>query len=283
MKTGIIDVGGGFRGIYAAGVLDYCMAQDITFDLAIGISAGSANLITFAAHQPGRCYRFFTQYGLRREYAGVGNFVKKKTFIDMDYVYSTLSNTGGEDPLDYAAFASNPMEFYVIAARAETGEPQYFAKQDIPQDDYSVMKASCAIPGVCHPYYVQGVPYFDGAVGDPVPIRKAFDLGCDRVVLLLTKPEDTIRTPDKDERLAKLIHHRYPAAAESLCLRAQRYNEGVALAKQYAQEGKVLIVAPDDTCGVSTLTRDAEKLDRLYRKGVADGTKIADFLAYPRA
>ena len=38
MKTGIVDVGGGLRGIYAAGVLDYCMDQGIHFDLGIGVS-----------------------------------------------------------------------------------------------------------------------------------------------------------------------------------------------------------------------------------------------------
>ena len=84
MKTGIIDVGGGFRGVYAAGVLDYCMDRSIHFDLGIGISAGSANLITFAANQPRRCLRFFTEYGMRKEYAGVGNFIRKKSYIDMD-------------------------------------------------------------------------------------------------------------------------------------------------------------------------------------------------------
>lgn len=45
-KIGIVDVGGGYRGVYAAGVLDYCMEQKISFDLAIGVSAGSANLIS---------------------------------------------------------------------------------------------------------------------------------------------------------------------------------------------------------------------------------------------
>ena len=43
MRTGIVDVGGGLRGIYAAGILDYCMVQDIRFDCCIGVSAGSAN------------------------------------------------------------------------------------------------------------------------------------------------------------------------------------------------------------------------------------------------
>ena len=35
MKTGIVDVGGGMRGIFAAGVFDYCMDQGICFDLVI--------------------------------------------------------------------------------------------------------------------------------------------------------------------------------------------------------------------------------------------------------
>ena len=43
-KIGVIDVGGGLRGIYAAGVFDWCMAHNVRFDYGIGISAGSANL-----------------------------------------------------------------------------------------------------------------------------------------------------------------------------------------------------------------------------------------------
>lgn len=49
MKTGVVDAGGGFRGIYAVGVLDYCMEHGIRFDLGIGVSAGSANLASYAA------------------------------------------------------------------------------------------------------------------------------------------------------------------------------------------------------------------------------------------
>lgn len=47
MKTGVVDVGGGLRGIYAAGVLDYCMDHGIRFDLGIGVSTGSANLASY--------------------------------------------------------------------------------------------------------------------------------------------------------------------------------------------------------------------------------------------
>ena len=278
MKIGVIDVGGGYRGIYAAGVLDYCMDQNITFDLGIGISAGSANLASYAAGQKGRNYRFYTEYGFRKQYASLGNFIRKHSYIDMDYVYGTLSNHDGESPLNYPAIRDNPMEFFVVAADAVTGQAKYFGKEDIAADNYDVFKASSSIPFFCPPYEIKGVPYYDGALGDPVPVEKAFELGCDRVVVLLTKPENILRNSKKDERLAAGIRKKYPLATERLCERAQCYNEEVALAQKYAKQGKVLIVAPDDTCGVDTLTKDKQALRKLYEMGYADGKKITDFL-----
>ena len=140
------------------------------------------------------------------------------------------------------------------------------------------MKASSAIPFVCHPYDVGDTVYYDGALGDTIPIQKAFELGCDRVVLLLTLPLDTVRTANKDCKLAARIRKKYPLAAEKLEQRAENYNKGTALAKRMAVDGKVLIVAPDDTCGVSTLSRDANALHSLYEKGYQDGKQISDYL-----
>lgn len=278
MKTGLVDVGGGFRGVYACGVLDYCLDENIRFDLGVGVSAGSANIASFIAGQRGRNYLFYTEYGLRKQYAGLGNFIRKRSFIDMDYVYGTLSNHDGENPLDYAALRESPMEFLVVAANAVTGETKYFDKSDIRQDDYDVFKASSSIPFICRPYLIGGAPYYDGALGDPVPVEKAFERGCGRVVVLLTKPEAVPRTSEQDEKLAARIQKKYPIAAQRLRERARRYNEGVALAREYAKQGKALIVAPDDTCGVSTLSRDPADMRRLYGKGYADGEKIKRFL-----
>lgn len=278
MKTGIVDVGGGFRGVYACGVLDYCLDQKIQFDLGIGVSAGSANLASFLAGQRGRNLTFYTEYGLRKQYASVGNFIRKGSFIDMDYVYGTLSDHDGENPLDYEAMRENPMEFIIVAVNAETGEAKYFDKRDIRQDDYNVFKASSSIPFVCRPYFIQGTPYYDGTLGDPVPVEKAFASGCDRVIVLLTKPENVLRTPGQDEKLAARIRKKYPKAAEKLRQRANVYNAGVALAQEYARQGKALIVAPADTCDVSTLSRDPANMKRLYDKGYADGAKIKAFM-----
>ncbi len=278
MKTGIIDVGGGLRGIYAVGIFDFCMDRNIRFDVGIGVSAGSANLSSFASGQRGRNFKFYTEYAFRSRYMSLGNFIFKGSFVDLDYVYGTLSNSDGEYPLDYPTLRDDGMDFRVVATDAVTGRAKYFDKSDIVQDDYGIMKASSAIPFVCRPYEINGVPYFDGALGDPVPVAKAFELGCDRVILILTKPEAEIRSPKNDEKVADRIRKKYPAAADSLCKRAERYNEGVALAQKYAREGKALILSPDDTCGVDTLKKSRRSLLRLYDKGYGDALKIPEFL-----
>lgn len=278
MKTGIIDVGGGLRGVYAAGVLDHCMDQRITLDCCIGVSAGSANLISYLAGQRGRNYHFYADYAFRREYMGPGNFLHNGAYINMDYIYGTLSNSGGESPLDYAAFAGNPAQLFVVAAQAVSGKVKYFDKRDVMQDDYRILCASCCIPGFNPPYEIGGTAYFDGALADPVPVQKALDEGCERIVLLLTKPADMPRDPRRDLPLIHLLKRRYPMAAYQLSKRAQRYNAGVELARALQEEGRALIIAPEDTEGVDTLTRNRDAIHRLYERGLRDGEQISRWL-----
>jgi predicted patatin/cPLA2 family phospholipase len=278
MKNGVVDVGGGLRGIYAAGVFDYCLDTGIRFDYCIGVSAGSANVTSYLAGQNGRNYRFYYDYSFRKKYMSPRNLILKGSYIDLDYIYGTLSNADGEDPLDFDAFRNNPAEFRVVATEAKTGNVKYFNRSDINQDDYGILKASSALPVVCRPYAVGKTLYFDGALGDAVPVKKAFEDGCDRVVVILTRPENTPRSPEKDVKLAKSLRRKYPVAAEKLCLRAKQYNENVIYAQNLAKQKKVLIVAPDDITGVDTLSKNREALQRLYKKGYHDAEKIRAFL-----
>lgn len=278
MKTGIVDVGGGLRGVYAAGIFDYCLENDILFDLCIGVSAGSANVTSYMAGQKKRNYLFYTEYPFRKEYMSIQNFVRKKSYIDMDYLYGTLSNSDGENPLDYQKIKQSSSDLLVVATDAQTGKAVYFDKDNLKQDDYDILKASSSISFVCRPYEIDGVLYYDGALGDPVPVEKAFQCGCDRVVVILSKPRDTIRTPKKDNILASGIAKKHPLAAQQLRKRAEHYNEGVRKSKEYEAMGKVLIIAPSDTCGVDTLTKDKEALKRFYEMGYKDAEAIPDFI-----
>lgn len=278
MKTGIIDVGGGMRGVYATVVFDRCLDDHVRFDVCIGVSAGSANGASYIAEQRKRNYRFYTEYAFRKEYMSLRNFLTKRSYFDLDYVYGTLSDHDGEYPLDYDAFVRNPTEFIVVATDASTGKAVYFDKASIGKDHFDALKASSALPFFCEPYTIDGRAYYDGALGDCVPLDKAFEMGCEKVVLVLTKPRDAVRQPGQDTRIAKLIQRRYPEAANALRNRAQAYNRCVETAKRLEKQGKVLIVAPEDTCGVDTMAKEKSALDRLYHMGYQDASPIRAFL-----
>lgn len=277
--TGVVDVGGGLRGIYGAGIFDYCLDHGIKFDYCIGVSAGSANIASYLGGQKGRNYRFYMEYAFRRQYMSLHNLLRRGSYIDLDYVYGCLSKKGGEDPLNYEAIRSSSSIMKVVALNALNGEPAYFDKDNVAQDDYHIFEASSCIPVICRPYFVNGVPYFDGGIADPVPVQKAFDDGCSRVAVILTKPRDEVRMQKKDAPFARLLRRTYPKAAQRLQLRYRTYNDGVALAKEYERQGKALIIAPDDCCGMNTLTKDRGRLERMYRKGYADARALPEFLS----
>ena len=272
--TGIIDVGGGLRGIYGAGVLDRCMDEGLCFDVCIGVSAGSANMAAYLAGQRGRNYRFYTEFAARREYMGAYTLASKWEYIDLDYVYGTLSNEGGDAPLDYDALMENPAAFYAVATRADSGEAVYFSKSDLKRNHYEVFNASCAMPVACKPQTVAGRSYFDGGVADPVPVARALALGCDSIVLLLTRPLSYACESRADLIAAGLLEKTYPQTAALLRTRGERYRQGVALALALQKDGKCRVIAPADTCGVGTVTRDAEKLRRLYCAGYRDARAL---------
>lgn len=276
--TGVVDVGGGLRGIYGAGIFDYCLDNGIEFDYCIGVSAGSANIASYLAKQRGRNYVFYTEYAFRSQYMSMKNMIHTGSYINLDYVYSELSNAGRENPLDYETIKNSPAIMKVVAFNAQTGEAIYFDKSDLAQDRYDIFKASCCLPVVCRPYLVNGVPCYDGGLADPVPVKKAFDDGCDKVVVILTRPRDYIRTENRDRRMARFIRHRYPKAAESMLIRYKKYNDGVKLAKKYEREGRALIVAPDDCCGMNTLTKNKDLLSKMYNKGYEDAKAIKAFI-----
>ena len=101
MRTAVVDVGGGLRGVYATGVLDRCLEEGVRFDAGVGVSAGSANIASYLAGQKGRNYQFYAEYSSRKEYTWRGTALWESGACGFDAV-STLV-----PPLSPAAAASS--------------------------------------------------------------------------------------------------------------------------------------------------------------------------------
>lgn len=270
--TGIIDVGGGMRCVYSSGVYDFFLDRKITFDYYLGVSAGSANLITYLSSQRGRTRKFYTDYSFRSDYMSAKNFLKNGSYINLDYVFSTLTNEDGENPLDYETFVNSKGTFLVAATNAQTGEAVFFGREDVKRNDYAILKASCCIPAVCKPYEIDGQLYYDGGVAEPIPIKKAFEDGCDKVVLVLTKPRNEYRHQSNFSKPLKYVL----GNKKIVDLVSNLPKTCCAIldeAEEYEKQGKLLIIEPDDCLGMDTLTRDRDLMYKFYCKGYTDAQK----------
>ncbi len=274
MKTGLLVEGGGTKCAYSAGVLDVFLDENINFDYCMGVSAGAANVASFLAKQRDRNRRFYVEHITEPGYIGVRNFVKDGSFFGLKYIYRDLSNTTGEDPLDYDAMVKNPAQMCFPATDAETGKPRYFYKDEVHKNHYEPIMATCALPVMSKPIKLNGREYFDGGVSDSIPIEKMLKDGCDRIVAVMTKPRGYVMEPQGHKRVyTKWLKDEYPVIVDRLNHRHEDYNQSMEKLLHLQRAGKALIFwAPDDV-KISTTTRDPKVTQFLYESGVEDGQR----------
>ena len=270
MKIGLVVEGGGMKCAYSAGILDAFLDHDITFDYCIGVSAGSANLASYLAGQRDRNLRFYTKHIHEPEYFGMQSYIKYGDLFNLNYIYGNLSNSDGDDPLDYEAMMENPAEFVVVSTDAESGQAHYFHKDEMAKDDYRVIMASCALPGACQPVMINEHAYYDGGVSDSIPVKKALEDGCDKVVVILSRARDFVKEPEKQKGAYTLLCRHYPNTIRALDERHLTYRAGQSLAYSLEKEGKAFIFAPSLHLEMGTYKMDEVANQALYDLGGFD-------------
>lgn len=275
---GFVDAGGGQRGIYASGIYDRLIDSGIAPEYCIGVSAGSGNLITFVSGQKERTKRFYSIYNTQKTCMGPLAMITRGSFINLNRIYSKISNSDGIDPLDYNALKNTKCIYKAVATDAKTGEPVYFTLDDFSQDNYTPLKASCAMPLACRRVKFNGKKYFDGGPSDPIPYEKAFADGCDKVIVILTLPRDFRKKKIPIDSFV-FFRWKYPKASKKLLEYHLLYNKQIEKLIELEKQGKALIVTPEETFGINTVTtNNPEGLEKLYQAGYKDGQKIIDFL-----
>ena len=276
--VGILDVGGGLRGNYVSGIIDYLLDNSIDIEYCLGVSAGSANLITYIAGQRGRLKSFYEEYSFEKEYMGIGNYFSKGMYINLDYIYSDITNSYGKNPLDFDAVTKSTKKFVVAVTDAQTAEQKFFYKSDFAYDDFTLLKASCAIPvATRRPVLFKNGMYFDGGVSDPIPYKKAFEDGCDKLIVCLTLPVG-YKKSSFPKPLVNILLSKYHQIAKAVAMSHKLYNKRLEEILRLEEQGKVLILCPQECFGIKTATRDKIGLNKLYELGYKDAEKIEKFL-----
>ena len=255
---------------YNAGILDAFLDEGITFEYCIGVSGGSGNLASYLAGQRGRNLRFFTEHIHSPNYFGLRSLLKTGDLFGLKYIYGELTGREGEDPLDFPALMKNPSEYEIVVTNALTGLPEYYGREMMKQDDYRLIMASSAIPVACHPVKLNGVPYFDGGLTDAIPVRRALEQGCDKLVVILSKNRDYVRKPQGMRRLYRRACRSYPNIVDAIDRRHVVYNDNLKDVFSLEREGTAFVFAASEPIHVGTYSMKEDAERNLYDLGLRD-------------
>lgn len=266
MKVGMVFEGGANRTIFSCGVMDVFLEEELMPDYFIGVSAGIAYGVSYLSRQKGRNLQVMEKYMADKRYMGVRHLLNRseRAYYNTKFVFDQVPNE--LLPFDYDAFARYEGKVEAAVTNLHTGKAEYL---EVPRgrDMKDTLVASCSLPILFPPVKIGKHYYLDGGIADSVPYEHAFHEGCDKLIVVLTRARGYVKKQEKAIKLTNHLYKKYPKVVEALNLRAERYNESMKQLAKLEQEGKVFVIAPEDTYGVGRTETDTVKLRRLYEEG----------------
>ncbi len=277
MKTGLILEGGAVRGIFTAGVLDRLLEENVSFPYVIGVSAGGGNAMSYVSRQKGRTCRMInvprneSYYGIR-QLLGSGRLINLDKMA-FEYPYKQF-------PFDFNTYFNGGTETEYVCTCMETGKAEYLSESRDSGRLLTIAKATCSVPMLCSPVELDGKHYLDGSIADSIPIEHALEMGCDRLVIILTKPGKAV--PPTDYTRFRMVIHRmykqYPEFEEACMTRVERYAKTIELMERLEEEGRLITIRPT-LPPISKFEKDSDKIMESYRDGYTQADERIEELA----
>lgn len=264
VNTGLVLEGGGMRGVFTSGVLDYLLDRKIYFPYSVAVSAGACNGLSYMSRQRGRAKASNIDLLEKHRYIGVKYLWSQRCIFDQKFMYDTLPNK--VLPFDYDACFGNPATFEMVTTNCRTGKACYLSDRSSPERLINIVKASSSLPFVCPIVTVDGEPMLDGGIVDSIPVERAIETGHPFNVVVLTRNKG-FREHSSDVKIPKYIYRDYPRLRLVLSRRHACYNRQLELVDRLEAEGRILPIRPRHPLEVDRLECDTKKLEALYAEG----------------
>lgn len=272
-NTALVLEGGGMRGVFTCGVLDYLMDHKISFPYAIGVSAGACNGLSYMSHQRGRGKYSNIDLLAKYKYIGIRPLVKKRGLIDQQLLFHRFPDR--ILPYNYKAYAENPARFEMVTTDCRTGRACYWEEKHNEKRIIEIVKASSSLPYACPVIYVDGRPMLDGGIVDSIPLLRAYEQGYDKCVVVLTRNKG-YRKSTKRVPVPSFIYKKYPRLRVALRNRNKLYNEQLELVERLEEEGKIIVIRPEKPIVVGRMETSVKKLTDLYNQGYECARKVME-------
>ena len=281
MRTGLVMEGGAMRGMFTCGILDVFMENGITFDGAVGVSAGATFGCNIKSRQPGRAVRYNKKYCTDKRYHSVSSLIRTGDIYNVEFCYDELPYK--LDKWDIDTFSKSPMEFYCVATDMGTGKAEYHRCHDGKKEDITWIQASASMPVVSRPVEIAGKKYLDGGMSDSIPLKFLEGRGYDRILVIETQPADYVKKPQKYMPLIKLMYGKYPQMVRCMQERHLMYNEQKRYVREKENSGEIFVLRPAEPLHIGAVEKDPAELQRVYDLGRAAATaRLEEIKAFLR-
>ena len=267
IKAGLVVEGGGMRGVYSSGVLDFFIEKDLFFENNYGVSAGACHLCSYLAKQYKRAFRVNVDYLNDKRYCSVHSLLKTGNLFGAEMLYDIIPNE--LDLFDYDTYNKNESNFYVVITDINTGKPEYVKIGDLKKDIIYV-RASSSLPLLAQNVKINDKEYLDGGISDSIPIKKSIADGNKKNVVILTRDSTYRKGKNSLMPIIKLKYKKYPNFVKSMADRYIVYNEILDFIKELENNGDVFVIRPKKPVNIGRTEKNREKLEALYNDGYND-------------
>jgi len=277
MKIGMVLEGGAMRGMYTAGIIDMLLENNIKIDTIVGVSAGVLFGINYLSNQKGRVIRYNKKYAKDSRYMGLKSLITTGNIINKDFAFYELPFK--LDVFDEEAFEQSECELYATVTNVETGGPEYFKVNDASRE-MELLRATSAMPFVSKMVVWEGNKYLDGGISDSIPVEKCRNLGCDKIIVVLTRPFE-YRKKKANSFMTKLKYRRYPNLVNTINNRYRNYNNTLDRISYLEEKKDIFVFRPSKDLHIKRIEKDKNKLQEMYDLGISDyKANISELMRY---
>ncbi|MDY4735848.1 patatin-like phospholipase family protein [Terrisporobacter sp.] len=275
IEAGLVVEGGGMRGVYTAGVLDYFMEKNLYFDDCYGVSAGACHISSYVSKQIGRSIKVTLDYINDKRYCSVNSLIKTGDMFGIEMLYDLIPNK--LELYDYDTFNKFKGNFYSVVTNCKTGKAEYIKIKDMKKDIIAV-RASSSLPLLSRIVEINGKEYLDGGITDSIPIKKSIKDGHKKNVVILTRDKTYRKSKPKFLSLLKFKYKKYPNLVKAIENRYKMYNETLDFLEEEKAKNEVFIIQPKLPVKISRIEKDKDKLKELYDQGYEDAKELYEDL-----
>lgn len=272
--TALVLEGGGSRGVFTAGILDYFMEKDIYFPYVVGVSAGACNALDYCSKQIGRSRDTFIIRDKSLKSVSFGNFIKTGYFYDMDKPFYEFPYK--YFPFDFETFKSSGIICEMVATDIDTGKSVYLTDNNDNDRILNICRASSTLPLLAPIVHLDGRRYMDGGLSDSIPYGRSIMQGYKKHVVILTREMGyRKKLKSKSIDLVRQVYKNEPVLVRTCMKRPKVYNRQLDILERLEREGRVFVIRPTEK-PVGRIENNLDRLDSFYQHGYNTAIRVFD-------